>query len=132
MQATPNHARSSVTQLSVPAARLLASAVSATCDGGWGSVHLANAIIAGRQLSVTPPPNTTIPVELDGARRASLVLNKQQRLQDGRLAVTAMEFTLPLRGASTLRVASATCGQVAGPAEAPTPTPVTRDLPVTG
>lgn len=40
-----------------------------------------------------------------------------------------MELRLPLPGeAATVRIASATCG----PAEAPAPTPVEHDLPVTG
>ncbi|WP_067451632.1 choice-of-anchor P family protein [Actinomadura macra] len=135
VRAKAGHARSSVARLSVPAAQLLASAVTATCDGGRGRAHLANATIAGRRLSVAPPPNTTVPVDLDGVGRASLVLNKQQRLQDGRLAVTAMELSLPLKGATTIRIASATCGQVHTPipaAEAPAPTPVKRDFPVAG
>ncbi|QXJ22773.1 hypothetical protein AGRA3207_003830 [Actinomadura graeca] len=138
VRARAGHARSTVGRLNVPAAKLMASTVSATCDGGQGSAHLANAVAAGRRLMAAPPPNTTVPVELDGVGRAALVLNKQQRLPNGRLAVTAMELQLPQNGGSTLRVASATCGRVAaprpapGPVEAPAPTPVKRDLPVTG
>ncbi|MGH3238755.1 MAG: choice-of-anchor P family protein, partial [Spirillospora sp.] len=109
-------------------------AVSARCDGARGSAHLTRATVAGRQLDASPPPNTTIPVDVDGVGRAALTLNKQQRMSDGRLGVTAMELQLPLPGkASTLRVAHATCGRAAsGPGEAPAPTPVEHDLPVTG
>ncbi|WUH99063.1 choice-of-anchor P family protein [Spirillospora sp. NBC_00431] len=134
VSASKTRARSAVTRLAVPSAQLLASTVAAECDGGRGSAHLTRATIAGRRLDASPPPNTTIPVDVDGVGRASLTLNKQQRMADGRLAVTAMELRLPIPGkASTVRVSSATCGRAAsGPGEAPAPTPVEHDLPVTG
>ncbi|TDB87143.1 hypothetical protein E1264_15700 [Actinomadura sp. KC216] len=133
VSASSTRARSTVAHLAVPPAQLLASAVSAECDGGRGSAHLTRAALAGKRLDASPPPNTTVPVDVDGLGRASLILNKQQRMADGRLAVTAMELRLPLPGrASTVRVASAMCGRAAVPAEAPAPTPVKRDLPVTG
>ncbi|TMQ99994.1 hypothetical protein ETD83_17660 [Actinomadura soli] len=133
VSASSARARSTVARLAVPRAKLLASAVSAECDGGRGSAHLTRAALAGKGLDASPPPNTTIPVDVDGVGRASLILNKQQRMADGRLAVTAMELRLPLPGkASTVRVASAMCGQGAVPAEAPAPKPVKRDLPVAG
>ncbi|WP_165966485.1 choice-of-anchor P family protein [Actinomadura sp. 7K507] len=137
VSASSARARSSVTDLSVPAAKLLAGAVTARCDGGRGSAHLARAVIAGKRLDASPPPNTTVPVDVEGLGRASLVLNKQQRMSDGRLAVTAMELNLPLPGKpATVRAASATCGKAGGPSErpsdAPAPTPVEHDLPVTG
>ncbi|WP_255274627.1 hypothetical protein [Actinomadura madurae] len=42
-----------------------------------------------------------------------------------------MELNLP-GGKGAVRVASATCGRAKAPAEAPAPTPVEHDLPVTG
>ncbi|TDD30167.1 hypothetical protein E1287_29780 [Actinomadura sp. KC06] len=133
VSASSSRARSTVARLAVPPAQLLASAVSAECDGGRGSAHLTRAALAGKRLDASPPPNTTIPVDVDGLGRASLILNKQQRMADGRLAVTAMELRLPLPGkASTVRIASAMCKGGSVPAEAPAPKPVKRDLPVTG
>ncbi|QKW39686.1 hypothetical protein HUT06_41350 [Actinomadura sp. NAK00032] len=134
VSAAPARARSTVARLAVPSADLLASAVSAKCVDGRGSAHLARAVLAGKRLDASPPPNTTIPVEVDGVGRTALVLNKQQRTADGRLAVTAMELALP-GDKGTLRVASATCGRGAPartPKEAPAPTPVEHDIPVTG
>ncbi|WP_433475941.1 choice-of-anchor P family protein [Spirillospora sp. CA-142024] len=135
VSASAAHARSSVAHLSVPAARLLASAVTAKCVGGQGSAHLARAVLAGKRLDSSPPPNTTVPVDVDGLGRTAVVLNKQQRTADGRLAVTAIELTLP-GGKGAIRIASATCGRAAapsgGPSEAPAPKPVEHDLPVTG
>lgn len=134
VSASPSRARSTVTRLAVPSADLLASAVSAKCVDGRGSAHLGRAVLAGKRLDASPPPNTTIPVDVDGVGRTALILNKQQRTADGRLAVTAMELALP-RDKGTLRVASATCGRGAparAPKEAPAPTPVEHDIPVTG
>ncbi|XRQ09986.1 choice-of-anchor P family protein [Actinomadura welshii] len=136
VSASAARARSSVAKVAVPAAKLVAGAVSARCDGARGSAHLARAVIAGKRLDASPPPNTTIPVDVEGLGRTSLILNKQQRMSDGRLAVTAMELRLPLPGKpATVRIASATCGKAAPaapPSEAPAPTPVEHDLPVTG
>jgi hypothetical protein len=131
VSASAARARSSVAHLSVPTAKLLASAVTARCTGAHGSAHLARAVLAGRRLDASPPPNTTVPVDVDGLGRTSLVLNKQQRTADGRLAVTAMELTLP-GGKGAVRIASATCGRADVPSEAPAPTPVKHDLPFTG
>ncbi|WP_243726010.1 choice-of-anchor P family protein [Actinomadura rubrisoli] len=154
--AAASQARAGVARLNVPKADMTASAVSADCAHGQGASHLTNAFVAGRRLDSSPPPNTTVPVDVDGVGRASMILNKQQRMPDGRLAVTAMELTLPRPEGTTLRVASATCGRggrpagkpagrpagkpagkpagmpAGKPAEAPAPTPVERDLPVTG
>jgi hypothetical protein len=140
VSASADRARSSVAQAAVPSADLAASAVSAECDGGRGAAHLARAVVAGRHLDSSPPPNTTIPVDVEGVGRTSLTLNKQQRMSDGRLNVTAMELRLPIPGkASTVRIASATCGRAATNdhandprSEAPAPRPVKHDLPVTG
>ncbi|GAA1791132.1 choice-of-anchor P family protein [Actinomadura chokoriensis] len=134
VSASADRAHSSVARLAVPTAKLAADAVSAKCVNGRGSANLADAVLAGKRLDSTPPPNTTIPVDVDGVGRTSLVLNKQQRTADGRLAVTAMELMLP-GDKGALRVASATCGQGAperAPSEAPAPSPVKHDLPVTG
>jgi hypothetical protein len=132
--AAPANARSNVADLAVPTAKLKAGAVTATCRDAQGGAHLTRATVAGKRLDATPPPNTTVPVDVEGVGRTSLVLNKQQRLPNGRLAVTAMQLNLP-GGKGALRVASATCGREPAqrPAEAPAPKPVKHhDLPVTG
>lgn len=138
VQAAATRARSRVARVSVPAARLTATAVSAACTNGTGSARLANAVIGGRRLTSAPPPNTTVPADIEGLGRVTLVLNRQQRLPDGRLSVTAVELTLPVKN-TQVRIASATCGRgsggghpAGGGAEAPAPTPVQHDLPVTG
>ncbi|MDL4813480.1 choice-of-anchor P family protein [Actinomadura opuntiae] len=134
VDATPANARSNVSHLAVPTAKLAADAVTATCRDGRGGAHLTQAVVAGKRLDATPPPNTTIPVDVEGVGRTSLVLNKQQPMPDGRLAVTAMQLNLP-GGKGAVRVASATCGRAAAqrPAEAPAPKPVKHhDLAVTG
>ncbi|HEY8481409.1 MAG TPA: choice-of-anchor P family protein [Spirillospora sp.] len=136
--AAADRARATVAKAAVPAVKLSADAIAAKCDGGLGSAHLTRAVVAGRHLDSTPPPNTSVPVDVEGVGRAALTLNKQQRTADGRLAVTGLELTLPVPGGepATVRLASATCGKASGPAEppadAPAPTPVEHDLPVTG
>ncbi|GAA4238379.1 hypothetical protein GCM10022254_54080 [Actinomadura meridiana] len=137
--ASADRARSSVARVAVPTAQLRASAIGAECVGGHGSAHLARATLAGRALDASPPPNTTIPLAVNGVGDGALILNKQQRMADGRLNVTAVELRLPLPGkAATVRIASATCGRAAPeaptktPSEAPAPRPVKHDLPVTG
>ena len=123
VSAAPARARSTVAKAAVPAAELLAEAVTAKCRDGQGSAHLARAVIAGKRLDASPPPNTTIPVDVEGLGRTSLTLNKQQRMADGRLAVTAVELRLPLPGKpATVRIASATCGDSA-PMERPKEAP---------
>ncbi|RKS79722.1 hypothetical protein BZB76_1200 [Actinomadura pelletieri DSM 43383] len=133
VSAAADRARSTVARVAVPSAKLRAEAVTAECKGGEGHVSLARASLAGRSLDVSPPPNTTVPVDVPVVGRGSLTLNKQQRRADGRLDVTAVELRLPIPGdAATIRIASATCGRAAAPPKAPAPTPVKRDLPVTG
>ncbi|WP_030175488.1 choice-of-anchor P family protein [Spirillospora albida] len=138
VRAAANRSRSRAAGVSVPMARLTAAAVSAACTNGTGSARLAGAVVGGRRLASAPPPNTTVPADIEGLGRVALVLNRQQRLPDGRLSVTAVELTLPVKN-TQVRIASATCGrgpagghEGGGGAEAPAPTPVRRDLPVTG
>ncbi|MQY04893.1 choice-of-anchor P family protein [Actinomadura macrotermitis] len=150
VKAAREQAHSHVADLTVPLAGLQAESVSATCRQGQGAAHLTQAVVAGKRLDSSPPPNTTIPVKVDGVGNADLVLNKQERMRDGRLNVTAVALDLPVNGKTeSLRVASATCGKrrpahhakppahhakppVRPAGEAPKPTPVKGDLPVTG
>ncbi|WP_018654507.1 choice-of-anchor P family protein [Actinomadura flavalba] len=145
VKAAPGRASSKVADVKVPTARLFAEAVTAVCRDGRGEAHLAQASVLGRRLAVSPPPNTTVPFEVEGLGKGGLVLNKQERLPDGRLRVTGLAVDLPLPGGGmqALKVSSATCGKPARPAatpskpgkplhEAPAPRPVKGDLPVTG
>ncbi len=70
---------------------------------------------------------------MDGLGRTSLTLNKQQRTADGRLAVTALELMLPgARARCASRPPPAARAPPRTPSEAPAPSPVQHDLPVTG
>lgn len=135
------HGHARVSDLEVAKALLRAETVSARCHAGKGSSYLGNARIAGRPLAVSPPPNSTLRVPIKGVGDASLILNRQERTANGGVTVTAMQLNLPgVHGkGQQLNVASVTCEpKPAKPQpkptkpEAPKPTPVPRDLPVTG
>jgi hypothetical protein len=114
-RATARHARSTVTDLKVPGAALSADAVSAQCRGGRGSSRLANAVVYGKRLGARPRPNSVVPVTVPGVGTAKVTLNKQRRLPDGRLAVTAVEAAVPMSKLGTERISTAavTCGRAA-------------------
>ncbi|MCO5974379.1 choice-of-anchor P family protein [Actinoallomurus soli] len=159
--AKPAYARASVTDLHVAKAALTAHLVTATCHDGTGVSRLAGASLAGHRLAAVAAPNSAINIPVQGLGTASVTLNKQTRNADGSLTVTAIEAVLPLGPGrtQTLSVSSATCSGGSGqkpptqppgspqptptptatgtpvpapPGEAPKPTPVTGDLPVTG
>ncbi|MBO2449114.1 hypothetical protein J4573_18565 [Actinomadura barringtoniae] len=138
VKAAADQAHSHIARLRVPEAALAAEAISATCTGATGTARLAGAAIAGTALDASPAPNSSIPVRLPGGLgTVAVTLNKQERLPDGRLRVTALAVDLPLAGKTeAIRVASATCGKPAAAAgsavEAPAPVPVKSNLPVTG
>ncbi|MFC5754560.1 choice-of-anchor P family protein, partial [Actinomadura rugatobispora] len=112
-RAASRHARSTVKDLKVPGAALSADAVSARCRGGRGSARLANTVIDGKKMGVRPRANSVVPVKIPGVGTAQVTLNKQQRLRDGRLAVTAVEAKVPMgrRGTETIRTGAVTCGR---------------------
>jgi hypothetical protein len=158
--AKPGFARASVTDLRVAKAALTAHLITATCKDGQGASHLVKANFAGHRLAVDAAPNSAITIPVQGLGTAAVTLNKQTRNADGSLTVTAIEVALPLPpgGTQTISVSSATCsgagapGNAPGsptgkpipaptatggpitppPGQAPKPTPVTGDLPVTG
>ncbi|MQA07275.1 MAG: hypothetical protein GEU98_01765 [Pseudonocardiaceae bacterium] len=142
-------ASSSVADLKVSLAQILdndmlgltASLIKATCEEGEGSAALADAKIAGKDLDVSPPPNTG--VEVPGL--GGVVLNKQEKNEDGSLSVTALH--IDLGGQQTIDIANASCGMSEDDApkppgdgddggddggKAPRPTPVAGHHPVTG
>ena len=134
VKAASDQAHSHIAKLRVPEAALAAEAISATCTGATGTARLAGAAIAGTALDASPAPNSSIPVRLPGGLgTVAVTLNKQERLADGRLRVTALAVDLPIGGKNeAIRVASATCGRTMVAVEAPAPVPVKSNLPVTG
>ena len=114
-RATGRDAHATIKDLKVPDARFSADALTARCRGESGSSHLADARLQGKRLGARPRPNTVVPVQVPGVGTVKVTLNKQQRLRDGRLAVTAMEARVPLGdlGTETISTAAVTCGRAA-------------------
>jgi hypothetical protein len=109
--ASPEHASSSVTDLNALRSQLRARVIAAHCDHGQGGVQLTQATIAGKNLEVSPAPNTRLPITLGTLGTVALTLNKQVVQPNGRLTVTAVAVTVPLGGgrSQTIDIASATC-----------------------
>ncbi|NDU74954.1 hypothetical protein GWI34_20315 [Actinomadura sp. DSM 109109] len=153
------HGRASVADLRIAKLGLSAHAVTARCENGTGGSHLAGAKLGTRELHAAAAPNTVVATDLKGLGAVTVTLNKQVRGQDGNLTVTAIEVAATLAGKTqTISIASVNCGKTGGgggqpggpgqpsqppepgtpsappapPGEAPVPTPVPGDLPVTG
>jgi hypothetical protein len=149
-QATPGHSEASVVDLKIakvvpstklavsPQAVLSAKIITARCDGNAGSSKLVDVQLAGHSIQAGASPNSTITVPVQGLGGVQVTINKQVRNADGSLTVTALELAVQALGKSqTIDISSATCsaGQAhtpGMPGEAPKPTPVPSDLPVTG
>jgi hypothetical protein len=161
VSAWAGHGRAGVADVRLAEIGLSASAVTAKCENGNGVSHLVKAMLGGRKLAVAASPNTAITVPVQGVGSVAVTLNKQVRNAQGALTVTALELSVKLSQAKaqTISIASVTCaktspgtptkpttpnkpnmpGKPGTPtppgtpaAEAPTPTPVNSDLPVTG
>jgi hypothetical protein len=154
VSAKPGHARASVVDLRLVKGALSAHLITARCDNGRGSSALARASLAGHRLAAHASPNTRLSVLVNGLGTVSVTLNKQVRTADGRLTVTALEVGLPLGPGKrqVVDISSASCSAAPGtpppsatptppaptspaptsPGEAPKPTPVPSNLPVTG
>jgi hypothetical protein len=145
------NSRASVVDVRLAKIGLTAEVISAKCENGAGVSHLTKVVVNGKQLAVSPAPNSGIAVDLAGIGQVGLTLNKQVRNPNGSLTVTAVEVNLGLGHGKlqTVSISSATCGGGSDepstpgtptptppmgtpPGEAPAPTPVTGDLPVTG
>ncbi|MGI5205953.1 choice-of-anchor P family protein [Spirillospora sp. CA-108201] len=155
------HGRASVADLRIAKLGLSAHAVSAKCENGTGVSHVVGAKLGARALEVGATPNTVVTADLKSLGNVTVVLNKQVRGHDGNLTVTAIEVSATLAGKTqTISIASASCGKTGQPGqpgqpgepgqpsqpsqpgqpsspatppgEAPAPTPVPGDLPVTG
>jgi hypothetical protein len=136
-RAVPGHAEASVADLHVakaalrPEAVLSAKLISATCEDGAGSSRLVDVWLAGRRIQAGASPNSTIPVQVQGIGAVQVTINKQVRNADGSTTVTALELAVrALDKYQTIAISSATCA--GAPGEAPRPTPVPSNLPVTG
>lgn len=152
--ASKGKAAAKVVDLKLFPANLSAQVITAKCHsdatGITGASNLVKVNLNGHVIKAAATPNTRVNVALDKLGVVSLVVNKQERTQDG-LRVTALELSVPLGGGKiqTVSIASAFCGTDQGtpPASkpptntppvttpqnpAPAPTPVTGDLPVTG
>jgi hypothetical protein len=144
VRATAGHSEASVVDLKVAKAAISAQAVlsakliTAKCDDGDGSSRLVDVRLAGRAIQVGSSPNSTLTVPVQGIGGVQVTVNKQVRSADGSLTVTGLELAVQAMGKSQrIDISSATCsaGQPSAPkppGEAPKPTPVPSDLPVTG
>jgi hypothetical protein len=159
--ATRGHSQASVVDLKVAQAAITKTAVlsakviTSKCDNGAGSSKLVDVKLAGHTIQAAASPNSTVTVPVQGVGGVQVTINKQVRNPNGTLTVTGLELVVQALGkAQVIDIASATCA--AGdpsaptpppgdgstpnpskpssnpPAEAPTPTPVNSDLPVTG
>jgi hypothetical protein len=131
----PGHAAASVADLRIakaaisPNAVLSAKLITAKCDDGVGLSHLVDVRLAGHAIQAGASPNSRITVPVEGLGGVQVTINKQVRNPDGSITVTALELAARALGRSqAIDISSATC---AG-GEAPRPTPVPSDLPVTG
>jgi hypothetical protein len=144
-------AQAAITKRAVLSAKVITS----KCDNGAGSSKLVDVKLAGRTIQAGASPNSTITVPVQGVGGVQVTVNKQVRNPNGSLTVTGLELAVQALGKlQVIDVASATCaagshtstptpppsqGHSGGtdnpsspPGEAPRPTPVNSDLPVTG
>lgn len=109
-----------------------AGAVIAECTGDTGTTTITDLSALGLPVDIdVSEPNAS--VEIPGV--LTLTANRQTSNADGTFTVDALY--LNLLGQIELTVASATCGEVTSdggtdPTDAPTPTPVETNVPVTG
>jgi hypothetical protein len=134
-RAVPGHSEAGVVDLRIakaaisPNAVLSAKLITARCDDGVGSSRLVDVRLAGRRIQAAAAPNSRLTVPVEGLGGVQVTINKQVRNPDGSITVTGLELAASALGKSqTIDISSATC---AG-GEAPRPTPVPSDLPVTG
>lgn len=133
---------------------LSAKIITSKCVDGTGRSTLVDVKVAGRSIQAGASPNSTLTVPVQGVASVQVTINKQVRNPNGSLTVTGLELAVQALGkAQVIDIASATCAPggktrpappnlpsapntpgtpQSPPAEAPTPTPVNSDLPVTG
>jgi hypothetical protein len=127
---TPRQLSALCDSLQKPAGVLGVDLLEVRCQGAAGEVKVAGVRLLGQRIDIpSTAPNTKIPADplLD------ITINKQTRNADGSFTVSGL--VVDLGGTEVLTLGSATCGRaVAGraPVPADAPTPVVRDLPVTG
>jgi hypothetical protein len=150
-------AQAAISKTAVLSAKLITS----KCVDGAGSSKLVDVKLAGHSIQAGASPNSTVTVPVQGVGGVQVTINKQVRNPNGSLTVTGLELAVRALGkAQVIDIASATCAPngktppstppshpsdpttpgapgapgtpQSPPAEAPTPTPVNSDLPVTG
>jgi nucleoid-associated protein YgaU len=139
-KAVSGHSEASVVDLRIakaaisPKAVLSAKLITATCDGGAGSSRLVDVRLAGHAIQAGASPNSRITVPVQGLGGVQVTVNKQVHNADGTTTITGIELAVQALGKSqVIDISSATCaGAPAAPGEAPRPSPVPSDLPVTG
>ncbi|MCW2865178.1 MAG: hypothetical protein JWP48_6886 [Actinoallomurus sp.] len=139
-KAVSGHSEASVVDLKIakaaisPKAVLSAKLITATCDGGAGSSRLVDVRLAGHAIQAGASPNSRITVPVQGLGGVQVTVNKQVHNADGTTTITGLELAVQALGKSqVIAISSATCaGAPAAPGEAPRPSPVPSDLPVTG
>ena len=137
VKAVAGHSEASVADLKVakasisPKAMLSAKLIAARCDDGEGASRLVDVRLAGRAIQAGGSPNSRLTVPVEGLGDVQVTVDKQVRNADGTVTVTGLELAVRALGKSqVVDISSATCA--GAPGEAPRPTPVPSDLPVTG
>lgn len=113
---------------------IAADAVIAECNGDAGTTTITDLTALGLPVDIdVDEPNASI--EIPGL--LTITANRQTSNADGTFTVDALY--VELLGEVQLTVASATCGEVTddggptdNPSDAPTPTPIETNVPVTG
>lgn len=113
---------------------IAADAVIAECNGDTGTTTITDLTALGLPVDIdVDEPNASI--EIPGL--LTITANRQTSNADGTFTVDALY--VELLGEVQLTVASATCGEVTddggptdNPSDAPTPTPIETNVPVTG
>jgi hypothetical protein len=139
---------------------LSAKVITSKCVDGVGSSKLVDVKLAGHSIQAGASPNSSLTVPVQGLGGVQVTINKQVRNPNGSLTVTGLELVVAALGKyQRIDISSATCasgdGQISPteaptpppgnpgspgspsnpqspPGEAPAPTPVNSDLPVTG
>lgn len=134
-RAVPGHAEAGAVDLRIakaaisPSAVLSAKLITARCDDGVGSSRLVDVRLAGHAIQAGASPNSSLTIPVQGLGGVQVTINKQVRNPDGSITVTGLELAVRALGTSQMiDVSSATCSG----GEAPRPSPVPSNLPVTG
>lgn len=151
-----SHARATAVNLKALEKTIKAKVLEAKCTGGEGKTKVVELIVGGETIigeEAQPEANTRVDIppeqvqQLEQVVDASLILNKQEELDNGGLEVTALELKADVGGGTVTKaisISSVACGpdtsqpkpsetdMVEDGDEAPKPKAVEGDLAVTG